>query len=97
MGFGQSFSRVLKLVIEGFETGDESTSTSPILQISLSGNEKNAPTDLAAGTFRYHNCWAGLKTVDMLEQPCSESSPNFAARDICIMLHEPKKGNITTY
>jgi hypothetical protein len=37
-----------------------------ILQISSSGNKKNAPTDLAAGTFRYHNCWARLKTVDML-------------------------------
>jgi hypothetical protein len=45
----------------------ESTSTSRILQISSSGNKKNTPTDLATRVFRYHNCWARLKTVEMLE------------------------------
>jgi len=28
---------------------------------------KKSPTDLAIGAFRYHNCWAGLKTDDMLD------------------------------
>jgi hypothetical protein len=44
----------------------ESTSTPPILQISSSGNKKNAPTDLATRAIRYHNFWAG-KTFDKLE------------------------------
>jgi len=38
------------------------------LQISLSGNQKNTPIDLTTRIFRYHNCWAGLKTGDMLER-----------------------------
>ncbi len=45
----------------------ESITSLPILQISSSGNKKNAPADLAAKAFRYHNCWAGLKTGDLLE------------------------------